>query len=241
MTESTRREKLRADTEREILACARRLLVEDGSHAVTLRAIARELGITAPALYRYYDSRADLLRHVCDDISADLAATLTPQIAAVPLDQPAERVFTVCRAFRRWALAHPREFTLVFATSPEETNTPVNRPAQDHFGRVFLEIAGQLLSEHKIFLSDSLDVPDALRAELAAYRDDVSASLAATGIRVPEEKLQLGTIYLMLQWWARLYGHVALEVFGRFPFAVPDAEPLFESMLTELASVVGFS
>ncbi|MFB9906624.1 TetR/AcrR family transcriptional regulator [Allokutzneria oryzae] len=240
MTESTRRERLRADTERDILACARRLLVEDGSHAVTLRAIARELGITAPALYRYYDSRAHLLRHVCDDISADLAATLKPQIAAVPVERAADRVFAVCRGFRRWALAHPREFTLVFATSPEETNTPTNRPAQDHFGRVFLEVAGQLLSEHRIFPSESLEVPERLRADLAAYRADLAADLAAADIAVPEEKLQLGTIYLMLQWWARLYGHVALEVFGRFPFAVHDAEPLFESMLTELASAVGF-
>ncbi|SDN25320.1 TetR/AcrR family transcriptional regulator [Allokutzneria albata] len=241
MTESTRRERLRADTEREILACARRLLVEDGSHAVTLRAIARELGITAPALYRYYDSRADLLRHVCDDISADLAATLNPQLAAIPVSQPAERVFAVCRGFRQWALAHPREFTLVFATSPEETNTSTNRPAQDHFGRVFLEVAGQLLSEHQIYPSESLEVPERVRGELTAYREDLAANLAAAGHQVAGEKLQLGTIYLILQWWARLYGHVALEVFGRFPFAVNDAEPLFESMLTELAAVVGFS
>ena len=55
MTEATRRERLRAETEREIRQAARALLVERGRDAVTLRAIARELGITAPALYRYYD------------------------------------------------------------------------------------------------------------------------------------------------------------------------------------------
>ncbi|HUD76992.1 MAG TPA: helix-turn-helix domain-containing protein, partial [Streptosporangiaceae bacterium] len=60
----SRRDRLRAATIEEIIATARRLLVQSGPEAVSLRAIAREMGMTAPALYRYFDSHQELLRHV---------------------------------------------------------------------------------------------------------------------------------------------------------------------------------
>ncbi|MFC7618402.1 TetR-like C-terminal domain-containing protein [Actinokineospora soli] len=65
--------------------------------------------------------------------------------------------------------------------------------------------------------------------------------IAETGVEVPEERLSVGTAYVMLQFWVRLYGQVALEVFGQFPFPVSDAEPLFESMLTDLLREVGLT
>src|ERR1044072_1325908 len=74
MTEPTRRDRGREDTDREIRGRARALLVEHGHQAVTLRAIARDLGITAPALYRYYSSREDLMQHLRQDTCADAAA-----------------------------------------------------------------------------------------------------------------------------------------------------------------------
>src|ERR1051325_7345444 len=116
MTEATRRERLRAETERDIRRQARALLVAHGRGAVTLRAIARELGITAPALYRYYDSREDLLHHLADDICTDLAAELNAALARIPDDDVTAQVYAVCRGFRHWALAHPQESGLVFAT-----------------------------------------------------------------------------------------------------------------------------
>ena len=61
----SRRDRLRAATSEEIIQTARRLLVQSGPEAVTLRAIAREMGMTVPGLYRYFDSHDELLRHVC--------------------------------------------------------------------------------------------------------------------------------------------------------------------------------
>ena len=74
MTQAARRDRNRVDTDQSIRTVARTLLVSRGRQGVTLRAIAREMGITAPALYRYYDSFEDLIRHVCTDICADLTA-----------------------------------------------------------------------------------------------------------------------------------------------------------------------
>ncbi|MCP2261394.1 transcriptional regulator, TetR family [Streptoalloteichus tenebrarius] len=240
MTEATRRERLRADTERDIRATARALLVGQGRDAVTLRAIARELGITAPALYRYYDSREALLRAVCEDICADLDAELTPALRGVSAHDPLGRVFAVCRAFRRWALAHPQEFELVFASPEEESVGLGRRPAQDRFGGVFIHVIGHVLVAPEAFVPTTDEVPAELHDDLVAYRERLRESLAEAGIQVPNGLLELDGVYFILKWWVRLYGHIALEVFGRFPFPLRDAEPLFERMLTELAVESGF-
>src|SRR5215469_15896464 len=69
----SRRDRVRAATTQEIIETARRLLVEQGVTAVSLRAIAREMGMTAPALYRYFDSHEELLRHVVANIFTEIA------------------------------------------------------------------------------------------------------------------------------------------------------------------------
>lgn len=248
MTETTRRDRPRADTEREIRQQARRLLVEQGREAVTLRAIARELGITAPALYRYYDSREDLLRRVIDDICVDLGAELTADLTRIAEDDAIGGVLAVCRGFRRWALNHPQEFTLVFASPDDSAGCEVDeatgemlRRPKDQFGRIFLNMAGKLLATHKLLVPDEEQVPEELRTDLVAFREHLRSQLKHEGIPLPAEALNLSVVYTMLQFWVRLYGQVALEVFGRFPFAVSNAEPLFESMLTQLFDDIGLA
>ena len=68
----SRRDRLRAATTEEIIQTARRLLVASGPEAISLRAIAREMGMTAPGLYRYFGSHEELLRHVCASIFTEL-------------------------------------------------------------------------------------------------------------------------------------------------------------------------
>jgi AcrR family transcriptional regulator len=237
MTEATRRDRSRVDTDRQIRTVARGLLVDQGAQGVTLRAIARAMGITAPALYRYYDSFEDLIQQVCADICADLAEELAADLAAIPEDDTPGRVFAVCRGFRTWAIRHPREFSLVFATPAG----PAGAPANDPFGRIFLTVAGRVLATRSLVMPADHEVPEDLVADLTLFRSTLLASLAETGVDVPEQVFSLGAAYTMLRFWVRLYGQVALEVFGRFPFQVSAPEPLFESMMTELAAEVGLT
>ncbi|MFD4641380.1 TetR/AcrR family transcriptional regulator [Lentzea sp. NPDC058436] len=233
MTEATRRERLRAETEREIRQAARTLLVESGQDAVTLRAIARKLGITAPALYRYYDSHDALLRQLCDDICADMAATLYADLAADTSGQVGCKVRAVCHAFRRWALAHPQEFALVFA-SPRD---PIGA---DQFGSVFLQLAGPLIASNQDANHVDEPVPAVLHEDLVRFQQVLRDAVAEHGVTLSDEVLNLGKIYHVVQSWVRLYGHVALEVFGRFPFAVSNPEPMFDSMLDQMLADIGF-
>src|SRR5215831_7531756 len=81
----SRRDRLRAATIEEIIQTARQLLVKDGPEAVSLRAIAREMGMTAPGLYRYFGSHEELLRHVCGSIFTELGEDIYQAIhAAAP-------------------------------------------------------------------------------------------------------------------------------------------------------------
>jgi len=239
MTEATRRDRNRVDTDQQIRTVARTLLVSHGRQGVTLRAIAREMRITAPALYRYYDSFDALIQQVCADICADLAVELTEGLAAVSPDDTTGQVFTVCRGFREWAIHHPQEFSLVFAT-PAVGRSGEHRP-DDPFGQVFLTVAARVLATRELSIPADADVPVELRADLADFRESLIKSLAEAGIDLPPGLLPLGAAYTMLRFWVRLYGQVALEVFGRFPFPVTDPQPLFESMVTELVTEVGLT
>jgi AcrR family transcriptional regulator len=237
MSEPTRRERARAATDREIRQQARTLLVNEGPEAVTLRAIARQLGITAPALYRYYSSREDLVHHVRMDICADLADDLTADLAEVPENDTVLQVMTICRGFRRWALAHPREFSMVFAT-PKSGEDDMSA---DPFGRIFLSVAGKVLITKQLNPPPDDAVPLPMRADLEAFRADLLSTIAHSGVTVPAEILSIGTTYMILQFWVRLYGQVALEVFGHFPMLISNTENFFEIMLADLVADAGLN
>ncbi|MBF6327898.1 TetR/AcrR family transcriptional regulator [Nocardia transvalensis] len=239
MTQTARRGRMPAVHDADIRRVARALLVQQGPEAVTLRAIARELGITAPALYRYYASRDDLVGALRHDICVDLAKELAAQVAELP-DDGVVQLFAICKGFRRWALDHAREFTLVFA-SPAGTGTSAMRQFDEPFGRIFLEAAGRLLATYDIVTPPTEAIPEALREDLVGFRAELLAALADTEQKFPVEKLDLGVTYLMIQFWARLYGHVTLEVFGNYPMPVSDPDALFDATLAELAGSIGLS
>ena len=121
----SRRDRVRAATTQEIIQTARKLLVQDGPEAVSLRAIAREMGMTAPALYRYFGSHEELLRHVVADIFTELATHVRTAVHvaadASNSDLPEAEVMVVkmiagCREFRAWTLAHVPEFSMIFGS-----------------------------------------------------------------------------------------------------------------------------
>ncbi len=221
-------------TDAEIRRVASALLVERGPDAVTLRAIARELGVTAPALYRYYKSLEDLLERLRLDFCADLAEELTAEIATLP-DDGAVQFFAICRGFRRWALAHTREFTLVFASPGAGQARRFDEP----FGRIFLAATGRLLANYDIVTPPTDVIPPELREDLAHFQTELLAALSESGQKFPAEKLDLGVTYLMIQIWARLYGHVTLEVFGNYPIPLDNPEILFDAMLADLGRTAG--
>ena len=226
----SRRDRVRAETTDEIKQTARTILVEQGPEAVTLRAIARAMGMTAPALYRYFGSHEDLIRHVVGDIFTEIGGDIDAAIQAVGDGDMTGKMIAACREFRRWGLAHQAEFGLLFGTplpSLEAAHDDLVAECAGKFSGVFFALFFELWRKHPFPIPADDEIDPTLRAQLAHYRD-------ALGVDLP-----LGAGLTFLRCWVRLYGMVSLEVFGHLHFALADASPMFEITLSELAGLVG--
>ena len=234
----SRRDRVRAATIEEIKGTARQLLVDEGPDAVSLRAIGRAIGMTAPALYRYFGSREDLLEHVCGDIFTEIAADIHDaivQAAEASGGDMTAKMIAACRAFRSWALAHPPEFGMLFGTplpglevlheGPESAS--VVAECAGKFSLEFVTLFFELWTKHPFPVPADSEIDPGLLAQLVRYRDALGADLPA------------GAVLVFLRCWVRLYGMVTLEVFGHLHFALDDASALFEYTLVELAELVG--
>jgi len=232
----SRRERLRAATTAEIKETARRILVTEGPDAVSLRAIAREMGMTAPALYRYFGSHDELIKHVIADIFAELAADIRSAIAAADAGSGGDmtaKVFAACWEFRRWSLGHTREFGLIFATPLPGLHVQKDEITAEkggQFGNTFFILLLELWRKRPFPVPADDEIDPGLLRQLEQYSD---------GLGGLAEGLPLGLLLVFLRCWVRLYGIVSLEVFGHLSFALDDGRPMFELMLSEMAPLVG--
>jgi len=232
----------------EITATARRLLVEQGPDAMSLRAIAREMGMTAPGLYRYYSSREDLFRHVIATIFRELSGDVHRAIDEVVLgvdgaavargDAPAEQVrshlttklVAACREFRRWALSHKDEFALLFGVplpGLDDGRFDVAEECALEFAGTFYALFIELWNATRFPVPASGEIDERLRAQLGRFRSTLATD-------APD-----GALLVFLRCWVVLYGAVSMEVFGHLGFALDDPSPMFEFTLTDLARLVG--
>ena len=235
----SRRDRLRAATSEEIIQTARRLLVDSGPEAVTLRAIAREMGMTAPGLYRYFDNHDELLRHVCANIFTELDSDIHQAIEAA--DTPAGaanpeaakltlKMAAACQEFRRWALNHQAEFSLLFGVplpGLDDGRYDIADECAMAFAGTFFTLFLELWTRVPFPVPDAADIDPGLRDQLGRYRD-------LLGSDIP-----VGAVLTFLRCWTVLYGAVAMEVFGHMRFALSDPAPMFEITLGDLAALIG--
>jgi AcrR family transcriptional regulator len=257
-----RRDRTRAATAAAITQSARRALVEQGADGLSLRAVARDVGLTAPALYRYFPSRDDLLGQLIADLYDEVSDELERNRDAVPANDTSGRLLAVSRGFRAWALAHRREFSLLFgspiaglpqppgSTAGSTGGTAGGPAADDGTARPGWAVgagpgdgparqAGQRFGAifavlfASVYLAQRFPVPADGDIE-PALRAQLRSWLDAFPIPLP-----LGVMQVFLSCWIRLYSSVCLEVFGHLNFALADAGRMFESELRALAHLLG--
>jgi AcrR family transcriptional regulator len=214
---ATRRERLRLATVDEIKTVARAQMAAEGTASVTLRAIAREMGMTPSALYRYFGSRDELVTALVTDAYDALADAMAAAVAEVATDRHAERLLAAFAAFRRWGLEQPTEFALIFGSPIPGYQAPeTTRPAGERHTGLLLRLLAEAHRAGALRL-ERADVPAALQGQLVAFR----ARQGVADLPVP-------VLAFALSAWVRLHGVVALEVFGHLRPAVGDGAPLFE-------------
>ncbi|WP_067485805.1 TetR/AcrR family transcriptional regulator [Actinomadura hibisca] len=224
-----RRERVRQGTLAEIRAAARTLLVERGPEAVTINAVARELGMSGPALYHYYAGRDELVGAVTADLYRDLTDAM--RTARDTQNEPARQMMAACRALRAWAVAHPAEFGWIFAapTPPAGEQRPgsLRELAGYDFEQVLLEPFQELWKSAPFPIAADDELDPAVRDQLAAYAARF------------DRKLPLGALHIFMACWMRLYGLLCMEVLHQFDFVYPNLGPLYEECLRDIAALLG--
>ena len=208
------RARARAETSRAILDEARRQLAEQGAAALSLRSVARELGMVSSAVYRYVASRDDLLtRLIVEAYDAIGAAAESARDAGAG---PRAQWRAVWRAVRAWAHEHPAEYGLIYGTPVPGYAAPTETiPAA---GRVGVVLAA-IVAEH--------GDPGAVGAWPAVIRDDV----------LPE--LSRATVVPAVVAWTQLFGAVGFELFGQYENVVADRDAYFDAVADAAATSVG--
>lgn len=208
---------------------ARAQLAAEGAAKLSLRAVAREVGMVSSALYRYFPSRDDLLTALIvdayDAVGAAAEQALAESRPATAANDHLARWTAVCRAVRAWAVAHPHEYALIYGSpvpgysAPQDTVGPASRVAL-----VLIGIA------RDAFTTDGIappPVPVAMRPEAermaADFAPDLPPALAVA----------------MVAAWSQLFGLVSFEVFGQFNRVVEDRETFFTTAAGRLGRDIG--
>jgi AcrR family transcriptional regulator len=229
VTQAKARAEARAATSARIVAAARDLLVRDGE--VTLRAVARHLGMTAPALYRYVPSREKLVRIVAIAIDADVATRIKAAADRQPADDAAARLLGAAVEFRAWALENGHEFSLVFTNLDVHSLHETAGTAST--GMVF----SGLLFDHWAERQFPIPALEDLDPGLAEVLRDPRVPADLTG--VPDEVR--GLVWVLERAWSRLYGTVTLEVFRHIDPRIVEEAHLFRAMIEDQAGPLGLT
>ncbi|MFJ8976871.1 TetR/AcrR family transcriptional regulator [Streptomyces sp. NPDC102282] len=221
------RERARIEVTAAIKDEARKQLAAEGAAKLSLRAVARELGMVSSALYRYFPSRDDLLTALIVD-AYDAVGEVAEAAGAKGEARPgpdAARWTAVACAVRDWALAHPHEYALIYGspvpgyTAPQDTVGPASR--------VGLVLIGLVRDAHR---AEGLAVPaldHGLRSEAARLAADLAPDLPPA------------VVAALVAAWAQLFGLISFELFGQFNRVVEAREQLFRHAVHELGRSVG--
>ncbi|MFC6065458.1 TetR/AcrR family transcriptional regulator [Streptomyces ochraceiscleroticus] len=231
------RERARGEITAAIKDEARKQLAAEGAAKLSLRAVARELGMVSSALYRYFPSRDDLLTALILDAYNAVGQAAETALAAADARRgrrggaaaatPAARWTAVCRAVREWALAHPHEYALIYGSpvpgyrAPETTAEPAGRVA-----RALIEVVRDAYAAGALREPDD-PLPDAVVGDMLTL-------VAEQGVELPA-----GVAARLVGAWAQLFGLVGFELFGQFNRVIEAREEFFEQAVLQLARSVG--
>lgn len=227
----TPRERARVQTMADITRIGREHLATHGAAALSLRAVARDLGVVSSAVYRYVRSRDELLTLLVVDGYNALGDAVDEALAHAPADDPAERFRVVGRAVRCWALAEPARYGLLFGTPVPGYDAPSEQTVVPGT-RVIVALVGLYAEAYATGLLTTpaaAEVPYSLRDSFAAIR-------AELGVQMPDWLIGRG-----ISAWVALFGAVNFEVFDQYgKGTIADPERLFEMHLATLLELLGF-
>ncbi|MFC4584739.1 TetR/AcrR family transcriptional regulator [Sphaerisporangium corydalis] len=228
----TARERVRAELISEIKDVARRHLGVDGASGLSLRAVARDLGMVSSAIYRYFPSRDELLTALIIEAFDAVGAAVEAADAACPRDRHLDRWMAVCRAIRVWSLENPHEYALIHGSpvpgyvAPQDT---ASAAARDGF--VLAGILRDAREAGELTPMTGLPpAPESFAPEAQLLREALFAEL-------PDD-----IILRALAAWTYIYGVVSFELFGMYKSVIENDRPaVFDQMALTQATILGLT
>lgn len=224
MSAASLRARVRAEMSLEIKDVARRRLAVEGGN-LSLRAVARDMGIVVSALYRYFPSRDALITALIIDGYEALGTAAADAEAAVPRDDLRGRWLAVCNAVRTWALAHPAEYGLLYGNPVPGYAAPQETVALA--AKVVLLLADILVDGADRLAPVQAAVPESARVDLRRLIDQQQRDL-------PEEWLDR-----VLIGWTHLFGLISFECFGRLDGMIEARAEYFDHHMALMADLAG--
>lgn len=227
----TARERARAEVTAELKREARRQLGTVGPAALSLRAVARELGMAPSAPYRYFASRDALLTALILDAYGGLGARLEEADAARPADDHRARWRTFCTVVRDWATASPHEYALLYGSPVPGYEAPrdtIEQAARTPFTLLSIvadaEAAGALRPPEA-----SHPIGEELRRQVAVVNERAGRDLT-------ERALLAATLA-----WAQLFGLISFELGGHLANTFDPADALYAHAVERLGDAIGLA
>ena len=231
---ASRRERARAATIDEIKQTAQRLMREQGTTDVRFSDIAREMGMTAPALYRYFADRDELLTALIVDAYDDLADVVAEAQEKVAADDPSGRLLAVSQAYRSWARREPQRFALILGMPVPGYAAPEEGPTTEAARRAMVQLKSLFFDayERKVLKPPLISEVSEAVAACAEAEHEV--------LHPDEPPLPPETFQALLHCWSSLHGFTCLEAYGHLDFLPADArDALFESGVRLAAMTAG--
>jgi AcrR family transcriptional regulator len=226
----TRRERLREATREEIISTAWKQIGEQGVVSLSLRAIAREMGITAPGLYRYYASRDDLVTVLIVEAFNSFSLALETSRDACGQDDHAVRFRAVCRAYFQWALSNPQKYALIFGTPvPGYVLDERAGPAAQRGFLVLQSVIGEAHTAGKIS-GDAVTIrlPAALKSQYEVLK---KYGMPYTPV----------VTHLALSTWSMIHGMTSLYLYGYLSgFLAGQSESFVNLEIEKMIRIIGF-
>ncbi|MEU5762084.1 TetR/AcrR family transcriptional regulator [Nocardia sp. NPDC047648] len=226
MSAQSLRARVRSEMIEEIKAAARKRLAVDGAN-LSLRGVARDMGIVASALYRYFPSRDDLLTALIMEAYQALAAEAEAADTRLPAADLRGRWMAVCSSVRDWARAHPAEYGLLYGSpvpgydAPDDTVAPA---AAVVFRLVAIAQAG----------AEKLTPPPLSSVLPAPVHADLRRLIEQQSSDLPEDVLD--RVFVA---WTQLFGLLNFEIFGRLNGIIDARADYFAHHMNVLADLVG--
>jgi AcrR family transcriptional regulator len=223
---ATARERARVQLTADIKAAARRQLATEGAAALSLRAVARELGMVSSAVYRYFPSRDDLVTALIVDAYDAVGAAVEEAVARTEGRAFDRRFLALAEALRSWARETPHDYALVYGSpipgyrAPTTTIAAASRPP---FAALAVVDRGVVDGE---VACDGRPAPRHQRAALRRIRE-------AAAPHTPDDVLVRA-----LAAWTGLFGHLTFELFGHFTNVIDDLDAYFTLQASRAAAAI---